>query len=764
MRSAKNLTEEDISELLVTAINGNELTPGSTCSRYTPCFEPTIDKTSYDDSTAIFDTAHIPSKGHPRWPDLSVPVEVYTHRHAIDPFDYTDSQDLDANERLRHRILEHISTVADLLFAAQRDRVFLFMILIIGRRFRFLRLDRAGIITTPSIDCYEDPHVLCDILWRVSQLNDIALGFDPTATRVLPGDVNFSRMDFLAISNPSDLDDTERVQVRDGKTTRNYLIGKPSFRSGEFLGRGTCGYVAYDCKRHSFVWFKDAWRASYMLAETEGDVLRRLNSAGVSNVPTLVCDGDVGGQSTITADWWEQMHPETSTPVRPPPSLASSSSSATLASSASPGSRKRKRGDATSTSRRSRWSPGVTMHSGCPLRQHKHYRVVVEEVCMPLKSFQYGRQLVSVVLDCLRAHYQAAIYPKTRLLHCDISGGNILICPKIRRDKNGENPMVELSKPVDTQDTASRATQADRMGTYEFMSVNLLNHIAQPVKISDELESFFHVLVYYAVRHLRSNCTGVTSWIDNYFHRYSCPERMLTCGQKSYAIEVTGRLQIRSPDRPLVFDSPLEDVLATILESLHAHYKVAQYDLAKARPPPPPSPPPPLRPSLLPLLPLPPSPSSPSSPPPPPLSVPRLLPLDFDDVDDAQLAQWEAELEAGPLDNSPTAEDRALARNVAGHRFVLDLLLRTLRDPRWCADDRIPSVPDPQCGVSPATSLKPRSGDEPSELARRQEPPSNKRQRTSGPESKRNASLPVPVPARLRAQVVGRLRYLDHST
>ncbi|PIL32481.1 hypothetical protein GSI_05184 [Ganoderma sinense ZZ0214-1] len=525
------------------------------------------------------------------------------------------------------------------------------------------------------------------------------------------------------------------------------------------FGRGTLGYVAYDCKTCGFVWLKDAWRASYMLAETEGDVLRKLNDSRVQYVPTLVCDGDVRDQTTVTADWWEQMHPDPSTSVRPPPSLASSSSSATLASSASPGSRKRKRGDATSTctSRRSRWSPGVTMHSDCPLRRHKHYRLVVEEVCMPLKSFQYGRQLVSVVLDCLRAHYQAAIYPKTRLLHCDISDGNILICPKIRRDKNGENPMVvwtgilsdwELSKPVDTQDTASRATQADRMGTYEFMSVNLLNRIAQPVKISDELESFFHVLVYYAVRHLRSNCTGVASWIDNYFHRYAGPERMLTCGQKSYAIEVTGRLQIRSPDRPLVFDSPLDDVLATILESLHAHYKVAQYDLAKAPPSPSSSPPPPLRPE-----------TTPPSPPALPILVRE---LDFDDVDDAQLAQWEAELEAGPRDDSPTAEDRALARNVAGHRFVLDLLLRTLRDPRWCADDRIPIPrvadpnPDTGCGASPTAdlNLKPGAGsEEDAELANEQGPPSksSKRQRTSGPDSKRNASLPVPGPARLRA-------------
>ncbi|PIL32482.1 hypothetical protein GSI_05185 [Ganoderma sinense ZZ0214-1] len=722
MRRAKSVKGNDISELLVTAINDNELTPGSICSRYTPYFEPTVDKTSLDDSTAIFRTAHVPSEGQPRWSDLSVPIEVYTHRHAIDPFDYTDSQDLDANEKSRNRILERISTVADLLFAAQH-RVFLFMILIIGRRFRFLRLDRAGIITTPSVDYYEDPHVLCDILWRVSQLDDMALGFDPTATRILPGDVDFSRMDFLAISNPSDLDDTERVQVRDGRTTRHYLIGKPSFRSGEFLGRGTCGYVAYDCERHNFVWLKDAWRASYMLAKTEGDVLGRINSAGVSNVPTLVCDGDVGGQSTITADWWERKRCDPSTSLRPPPSSSSRSSSTTLASSSSPGSKKRKRVAHMETAiPMPPYSPNATLHSNCPLRQHVHYRIVVEEVCMPLKHFEHGRQLVSVVLDCLLGKY----------------GGNIMILPKIKRDKNGNNPMVvwtgvlsdwELSRPVDAQDAASKQTQTDRMGTYQFMSANLLNHITKPVKVSDELESFFHLLVYYAVRYLSSNCTNVSSWIDSYFYNYSGPERMHTCGMKSLAVEETGLLEIDSPvEGPLLFDSPMDGALSTILKTLRAHYKVMNHDAVTAAPN-----------SCL----------CPETLPESPLLAPAFIMLDFDDDVDADLdpeevARWEARLHMPlPDHNTPTPEDRELARKVADHTFMIAHLARVLRDPRWGADDRrnasAPApAPSPQ---HPDGSGKP-GARPPSEAART---PSIKRQRTSGPE--RNVSLP----ARLRA-------------
>ncbi|KAM5541563.1 hypothetical protein V8D89_004753 [Ganoderma adspersum] len=742
----------------VTAINGIDLAPGSTSSRYTPHFDPTLDKTTLHDSTAIFRAAHVPSEGQPQWSDLSVAVEVFTHRRGIDPFDNTGSQDYGSIERSRQRIPDHISSVADLLFAAQH-RVFLFMCLIIGRRFRFLRLDRAGIVATPSIDYYADPHVLCDILWRVSQLDDMALGLDPTATRVMPGDVDFFRMDFLALSSPSDLDDAERlveevdprcppvfryvrslfaeslardwprhrVQVRDEEETRGYLVGKPSFRSGEFMGRGTCGYVAYDCKTHRFVWLKDAWRASYMLSQTEGDVLRKLNAANVPNVPTLVCDGDVGEQCTLTADWWEHQHCGPSTPALPPPSPPSNSSSTTLVSYASPGSKKRRRAvESENVTRASLQSPNATLHSNCPLRQHRHYRIVVEEVCMPLKTFKHGRQLVSIVLDCLHAHHQAATHPETRLLHCDISGGNILICPKIRRDRKGTNTMVvwtgilsdwELSKAVDSQDAASKATQADRMGTYEFMSINLLNHITKPVKISDELESFFHLLVYYSVRYLNSNCHNITSWVDNYFHSYSGPERMLSCGEKSCAVEVSGVLQMRYPDgAPLSFRSPMDSVLAPILKRLRAHYKVMEYDATEARPPPCPETPPRLA-----------------------STAPPVLLRDYDDeddedVDEAEIAEWEAELQAGPPDRSPTAEDRELATKVADHKFMLDHLSRMLRDPRWRANDRIPrpAIPQNKLPSTPTGEIQPRKP---------VSPRSNKRQRTSGTE--RNASLPA---------------------
>ncbi|TFK83365.1 hypothetical protein K466DRAFT_665891 [Polyporus arcularius HHB13444] len=43
----------------------------------------------------------------------------------------------------------------------------------------------------------------------------------------------------------------------------------------------------------------------------------------------------------------------------------------------------------------------------CPLRHHQHYRLVVEEVALPLSEFHHGRQLVSKIGDCIIALYEA---------------------------------------------------------------------------------------------------------------------------------------------------------------------------------------------------------------------------------------------------------------------------------------------------------------------------------------------------------------------
>lgn len=73
---------------------------------------------------------------------------------------------------------------------------------------------------------------------------------------------------------------------------------------------------------------------------------------------------------------------------------------------------------------------------------------------------------------CFIAHHQAATNPQTRLLHCDISSGNIMIYPRVKlHGTDGCASLVwsgilsdwELSKSVDDQSSPPEVTQAHRL-------------------------------------------------------------------------------------------------------------------------------------------------------------------------------------------------------------------------------------------------------------------------------------------------------------
>ena len=69
----------------------------------------------------------------------------------------------------------------------------------------------------------------------------------------------------------------------------------------------------------------------------------------------------------------------------------------------------------------------------------------------------------------ITAHFHAATHPKTRLLHRDISSGNLLILPKLGRGSEGVIPSItytgilsdwEMSKLVDDHQTNPVTSQA----------------------------------------------------------------------------------------------------------------------------------------------------------------------------------------------------------------------------------------------------------------------------------------------------------------
>ncbi|KAM5541530.1 hypothetical protein V8D89_004720 [Ganoderma adspersum] len=374
----------------------------------------------------------------------------------------------------------------------------------------------------------------------------------------------------------------------EGKTTRHFLISKPTFRARGMSGRGTRGYVALDCQTGKFVWLKDAWRAHYLLVDREGDVLRRLNKAKVKHVPTLICHGDIEDQVTVTPDWWEMKNPRSAStsgshpPTPPCPSSSDPRNPQTGSTSSSSTSRKRKSDDESRTED----SPvGYSQfREDCPLRLHKHYRLVEKEVAMPLSSFTDGQQLASLVLDCVYAHYHAYTRPKIPVLHRDISGGNILILPKVIKGTNGKTIKWtgllsdwEMSKPTDYK---GLGRQPERTGTWQFLSVALLSG-PKEVELCDELEAFFYVLLYYAVRYLRSNldATAVGTWISSFFDTYGVRGNNYVCGNEKMAAIKSGTLVVAATDSTFVeFDSPMDHLLTNFLQWFRGNHIVKQYE------------------------------------------------------------------------------------------------------------------------------------------------------------------------------------------
>lgn len=116
-------------------------------------------------------------------------------------------------------------------------------------------------------------------------------------------------------------------------------------------------------------------------------------------------------------------------------------------------------------------------------------------------------------------------------------------------------------------------------GTWQFMSVALLLKDTKVVEIPDELESFFWVLIYYAVRYLPSNVKDVGNWLEDHFDTFSFDEGKYVCGtKKQRTFSSDGRLLAREyPPLDLKFGGPLDTFIGECLFRFKKYYRVYNY-------------------------------------------------------------------------------------------------------------------------------------------------------------------------------------------
>ncbi|KAK0481387.1 hypothetical protein IW261DRAFT_1592568 [Armillaria novae-zelandiae] len=225
------------------------------------------------------------------------------------------------------------------------------------------------------------------------------------------------------------------------------------------FGRATLGLPVYDIQTETVMFLKDSWRDINLPQESE--ILEILKTAGVCNVPTFVCGGVISNQTTTTHEYLDKP-----------------------------------------------WNLGARLEITC-IRVHQ--RTLTEEVGHPLKTFKSSKQLTRIVYEAFLGHEEA--FTKCKILHRDISGGNILIvydkkAPNDKGDGGGRGLLNDWDMALHEDQLAKAARQAERTGTWQFMSIGLLRDRKKEHLPQDDFESFIYVMLYHGLRYLRHSKVG----------------------------------------------------------------------------------------------------------------------------------------------------------------------------------------------------------------------------------------------------------------
>ncbi|RDX50652.1 hypothetical protein OH76DRAFT_433329 [Lentinus brumalis] len=396
---------------------------------------------------------------------------------------------------------------------------------------------------------------------------------------------------------------------------RRFLVAKPVFEANGMVSRGTRGYIALDWETQRFVFLKDAWRPFYDGVQKEGDVLFKLNKEGVTNVPTLIVHGDVcerdgTEQETETSKLSPAYEADKSPPVikqrkiiplrtsRPTTTVARAAQevSADIKVAPLPASAPAVGDPFTMASSSDKASRGVKRPAyggsadelrrpGSGIRHLVHYRIVVAEVCLPSTAFASGRTWATVVFECLQAHQGA--YEMCKIVHRDISVGNMLILPTLLFGSEGDIIGViwigvltdwELAKDASV---AYSRRQPERTGTWQFMSLRCLIDSNLSVTIPDELESFFHSVLYNAVRFLVHNFSNIHTFIHHYFDDTSPDSNLVPSTPLAKEASITeGRIKFKG--KTLKFGGrdlhPMNELVERLLDLFRARYRVLRWE------------------------------------------------------------------------------------------------------------------------------------------------------------------------------------------
>ncbi|KAI0667822.1 hypothetical protein C8Q78DRAFT_980990 [Trametes maxima] len=389
--------------------------------------------------------------------------------------------DGDASQHSRERLLWQAFQIL-----SRQHRTFVFMLSICGDGYaRFARLDRSDCLISEQFNYIAHPEVIGTFLYRLSQMNAAQRGHDPSATLASGEEVErFSTLQSVYEGAPWMVRRlrhamTEgwsicKLAVHSGDSLneyppQEYLVGRPAYMSPTVCGRGTKGFVALNLTENTAVFIKDSWRLRVSATRPERDIYEYLweDPAPRMYVLTLLAGEDVGAPAF----------------------------------------------------------PQFTFTPEGPLSSRVHCRLVFKEICRDLNDFKGSRELVHIIHDALLGHRWA--WEERKMLHRDVSVGNILIYDNPEKPDSPSKGLLcdwGLAKSA-AEIKNPRASQASRPGTWQFMSALLSWYPQKDHLLSDDLESFMHVLTWCTMMYLPISATyseeKLATTMSNYFDEYS---------------------------------------------------------------------------------------------------------------------------------------------------------------------------------------------------------------------------------------------------
>ncbi|KAF8518562.1 hypothetical protein BU17DRAFT_66398 [Hysterangium stoloniferum] len=419
-----------------------------------------------------------------------------------------------------HDTLGQITLYATAHQAAQ-FRTHVFLVLVFPKYARFMRWDRSGVIVTEEVPFSNPSYV--EFFWRFNHAKPDVRGVDTTVTE-------FPHNHPVAVKAKRSLgvEDGDRLfQVKVDAKGDTYVFCCPTYMAvGSPLGRSTRVFKAYCVETGKLVLLKDTWRVVSPSQSPEHIIYEELKKHGVRNVCTCKEGCDVLDQVTKTQDW----------------SMARQVSSR--------------------------------------LRLLRHYRLVLNEIARSLTDFGNTKEMVTAVRDAMIGHGDA--YDRAKILHRDISSGNILITD------SGGGLLIDWDLCKRLQDIYQGEAHIERTGTWQFMAAQLLVIPTQgegaPIPDrADDLESFFYVLVWIALRYTEHGFVK-GALIDmlhaGFDHHYLDPQGAAKGGdRKKVEVQAFDPFQVSR-----LFNVPLKELIKTLAKTIAVRYgevpnatEIAQY-------------------------------------------------------------------------------------------------------------------------------------------------------------------------------------------